>query len=105
MREFATGKLTAEDVRDFLNCNSVFDDTIWTHGEQELVFLEENLQTMADELNATLGRGTCRNEWAEFGKFRCSECWMQIDSISTNTVAPRPIKFCPNCGCEVVLYD
>ena len=55
-----------------------------------------------DAIAATLGRGTCRNEWAEFGKFRCSECWMQVGSISTNTTAPRPIKFCPNCGREVV---
>ena len=51
---------------------------------------------------ATLGRGTCENEWAQFGKFRCSECWLQVDSISTNTTAPIPIKHCPNCGAKVV---
>ena len=45
--------------------------------------------------------GTCRNEWAEFGKFRCSECGLQVDSISTGTTAPIPIAFCPRCGMKV----
>ena len=44
---------------------------------------------------------TCRNEWAEFGKFRCSECWTQVDAISTNTTRPTPIKYCPTCGAKV----
>lgn len=58
---------------------------------------------VADSLKfaATLGNGTCRNEWAEFGKFRCSECWTQVDSISTNTTQPMPIRYCPNCGRRV----
>jgi len=51
---------------------------------------------------ATLGSGTCENEWAQFGKFRCSECWTQVDAISTNTTAPIPIKYCPNCGAKVI---
>ena len=55
-------------------------------------------KAIADELNATLGRGTCRNEWERFGKFRCSNCWLQIDSISTNTTQPIDIEFCPKCG-------
>ena len=47
-------------------------------------------------------RGTCKNEWEKFGKFRCSVCWLQIDSMSTNTTQPMPVKFCPSCGAEVV---
>ena len=50
---------------------------------------------------AELGNGTCINEWAEFGKFRCSECWTQVDAISTNTTQPMPIRYCPNCGAKV----
>jgi DNA-directed RNA polymerase subunit RPC12/RpoP len=56
-----------------------------------------------ESLQATIemGSGTCKNEWAQFGKFRCSKCWLQVDSISTNTTAPTPIKYCPNCGRKV----
>lgn len=51
---------------------------------------------------AELGSGTCENVWAESGKFKCSECAMEVNAISTNTTAPRPIAFCPCCGREVV---
>lgn len=49
------GALTAEQVRGFLERHSMFDDATWTHGTQELVFVEDELQAMADELNAALG--------------------------------------------------
>ena len=58
-------------------------------------------QAITDELNAALECGECRNEWEEFGKFRCSECWLQIDAISTNTTQPMPIRYCPKCGAKV----
>ena len=70
----------------------------WKRMFEEL--LTERIGEERDEA-ATLGGGTCRNEWAESGKFRCSECWLQVDSISTNTTAPIPIKHCPNCGMRV----
>lgn len=54
-----------------------------------------------DAIAVTLGK-TCNNEWAEFGKFRCSECWTQVDAISTNTTQPMPIRYCPNCGRKIV---
>ena len=57
--------------------------------------------TPEQAIAATLGSGTCRNEWAELGKFRCSECWLQVDAISTNTTQPMPIRYCPNCGRRV----
>lgn len=61
------------------------------------------IESLRDRLQAAeLGSGTCENEWAQFGKLRCSECWLQVDSISTNTTAPIPIKHCPNCGAKVV---
>lgn len=57
-----SGTLTAEDVRSFLNRHSRFDDATWMHGSQELVFDEDDLQAMADELNSKFGRGTLTAE-------------------------------------------
>ena len=79
-----SGTLTANDV---LNA-------VYKHGAR--------WQAIADELNAELGSGTCENVWAESGKFKCSECAMEVIAISTNTTTPRPISFCPNCGREAV---
>ena len=45
--------------------------------------------------------GTCVNEWAKFGKFKCSKCGLQVDSMSTNMTAPIPIRHCPNCGRKI----
>ena len=64
---------------------------------EEVLFVRED-----GEVAHYLPEGTCVNEWAEFGKFRCSECGLQIDSISTNTIAPMPIRRCPNCGGRIV---
>jgi len=93
------GTLTAEDVRSFLNRNSVFDDTIWRHGRQELVFDEDDLQAMADELNATLGRGTCHDVWQDdpFANFKCSECNEELHYREKKRIA-----CCPFCKREVV---
>lgn len=57
--------------------------------------------TPEQAIAATLDSGTCRNDWAEFGKFKCSECGLQVDSISTGTTTPIPIAFCPRCGRKV----
>ena len=85
------GKLTAEQVRKAVNGHgNIMDNRFYC-----------DWQAIADELNATLGNGECRNEWAEFGKFRCSECRLEVDSISTNTTQPMPIRHCPNCGKHV----
>lgn len=54
---------------------------------------------------ATLGSGECENEWEQFGGFRCSKCWMQINAISTNETEPMPIRFCPSCGRKVTGDD
>ena len=69
-----------------------------------LAFYAREVDKVADLLKfaAALGNGTGRNEWAEFGKFRCSECWTQVDAISTNTTQPMPIRYCPNCGAKAV---
>lgn len=95
-----SGRLTAEQV-----CESA-------HGHYELRMVRDvdgldvpqvvfDWRAIADELNAKLGSGTCENDWAEFGKFKCSECGLQVDSISTGTTMPVPITFCPRCGKKV----
>lgn len=48
---------------------------------------------------------TYNNLWKEFDKFKCSECSMEIGSISTNTIMPLPIRRCPNCGARVSEVD
>lgn len=92
------GMLTAEQVR-----KAIFNGSSYASYDGAQYYANGiSMQAIADELNAELGSGTCENEWAQFGKFRCSKCWLQVDSISTNTTAPIPIKHCPNCGAKVV---
>ena len=92
------GTLTAEQVR-----KAIFNGSSYASYDGAQYYANGiSMQAIADELNAELGSGTCENEWAQFGKFRCSKCWLQVDSISTNTTAPIPIKHCPNCGAKVV---
>ena len=65
-------------------------------------YIEGFHHQMLHDAIAELGSGTCENVWAEFGKFKCSECAMEVNAISTNTTTPRPIVFCPNCGRKVM---
>ena len=64
---------------------------------EEVLFVREDGEVMH-----YLPEGTCENEWAEFGKFKCSKCGLQVDSMSTNTTVPMPIRHCPNCGGRIV---
>ena len=90
------GMLTADDVRDSIERHS---DASGGNGRD---FHNGAYVAIADELNATLGRGTCKNmdsdtdaEW-----FPCSECNTELrvhepfDAFS--------IHYCPNCGRRVV---
>ena len=90
------GTMTAEQVRGFLNRHSMFDDTAWLHGTQELVFSEDELQAMADELNAELGSGTCENTQDDTD-FMCSVCGKCVDNGRI-----LGFNYCPNCGRRVV---
>lgn len=49
--------------------------------------------TPEQAVEATLGRGTCRNKW-EIG-FLCSECGTAISGLNS-------INYCPNCGAMVL---
>lgn len=75
-----SGKLTAEQVRGFLERHSIFGDATWLHGTAELVFDENELQIMADELN---------------GIFGSDEEEVDVDKIYAEKIKPRLIKGTP----------
>lgn len=78
----------------------MFDDTTWLHGTAELVFDENELQIMADELNAMLGGATCEQVLIDCDdglmppfKAYCSACGIKWGFTP---------KFCPECGAKVI---
>lgn len=65
-------------------------------------------QAIADELNATLKRGTCKMEQmpeCQFDDITCSECGVALWAFSMDKAGEGVIatpNYCPYCGCEVV---
>ena len=55
--------------------------------------------TPEQAIEATLGRGTCRNTQSDFD-FMCSECGKCVDNGRV-----LGFNFCPNCGRRVVAGD
>lgn len=109
--------LTAEQMREFLERHSMFDDATWSHGTAELVFDEDELQVMADELNAMLGGLICEPKWmlqdeTQTQEFWCCECGNCGECFGVETRESFPLKvtidrvsvpnFCPNCGTRVL---
>ena len=47
-------------------------------------------------------RGDCKDDWAELGGFKCSECGHQAAILRNSNYSPNPYKYCPNCGRRVV---
>ena len=60
---------------------------------EEVLFVRED-----GEVSHYLPEETCVNEWDKFGKFKCSKCGLQVDSMSNNTTMPTSIKHCQKCG-------
>lgn len=95
------GKLTAEQVRQAVEKH--WHDLPTDYDMPEATALPEfsyNWHAIADELNATLGNGTCRRVLFEPTKtLVCSECGCgmpkQLDKYCY-------LHFCPNCGREVI---
>ena len=56
--------------------------------------------TPEQAIEATLGRGTCRNVITDGTGFKCSECQAHISAWML-TEFPR-FNYCPNCGRRVV---
>lgn len=104
-----SGNLTAEQVREAImsadRWRKPMGDTGMTN--THLIIRDDGWQAIADELNETVGAGTCHIEvhdnlaetegmgdvWLE-----CDECHWQMPLEPTT---PR-FKYCPNCRREVV---
>ena len=55
--------------------------------------------TPEQAIAATLGSGTCRNQWQWNSGFCCSECFYTVPFV--DKFANSPFAYCPNCGKEV----
>ena len=100
------GMLTAEQVREAIEENS------WKEAFMLFEFNESSWQAIADELNATLGAGTCHDKGGtdENGQqvFNCSECGCVLslydrdgsNNLCTGFVFDYP-RYCPSCGRKV----
>lgn len=82
---------------------NVYHNQAQPMGEDRL-FVEMQLATPEQAVEATLGRGTCYSDNNPpllyddpFRVFRCSECHHKV-----NLAQCEKPKFCPNCGKEVV---
>ena len=57
--------------------------------------------TPEQAIAATLGSGTCRNQWQWNSGFCCSECFYTVPFV--DKFANSPFTYCPNCRKEVKL--
>lgn len=90
--------LTADDVRDLIERHS---DATGGNGRD---FHNGAYVAIADELNATLGQGTCHEVMIDRFFRGCGECgymWEYMYSIGKRV---RP-NFCPNCGRRIEVTD
>jgi membrane protease subunit (stomatin/prohibitin family) len=105
--------LTAEQVREAImsadRWRKPMGDTGMTN--THLIIRDDGWQAIADELNATVGAGTCRNKgFVDDGGwyFVCSECGCEFEygdfacEFAEGHGLGSP-KFCPNCGAMVVV--
>ena len=84
------GKLTAEQVHEAMRKGSrymSFDGAIYYASGI-------SMQAIADELNATMGSGTCEDVGAA-AIFKCSMCGWQSNVFTFGEGMPC---FCPQCG-------
>lgn len=70
----------------------------WAYDNERLTMSVCHL-TPEQAVEATLGRGTCRNLSKYINVFECSCCWWTYDFITDPYLGPR---YCPNCGRRVV---
>jgi len=98
------GTLTAEQVRE-----AIFNGSSYASYDGAKYYADGiGMQSIADELNATLGSGTC--EWqlehsgTLYDKWRCSKCGYLFVESRTDQGIKEDFEpnFCPNCGVKVV---
>lgn len=96
--EAAHGTLTAEQVR-----KAIFVGGIWDEDNAMYYVNRTDMQTIADELNAMLGSGTCENIAPEYLDFLCSKCgFVHYHSDENDSGDENEWAFCPNCCAKVV---
>ena len=88
------GTLTAEQVQKVIYKHGINDGFVYS-------VLRGSFQAIADELNATLGSGTCENI-AQYPlvNFECSECGCTVeggDELGAD-IQHGEWNHCPNCG-------
>ncbi len=91
--------ITAEQVREAIEENS------WAETFMLREFNDSSWQAIADDLNATMGAGMCRNVSDPPEGFLCSECgwgdFAEPSHLLTGScyagLAKGP-RYCPNCG-------
>jgi hypothetical protein len=102
------GNLTAEQVREAImsadRWRKPMGDTGMTN--THLIIRDDGWQAIADELNATVGAGTCRDlaetpPYRDKTEFKCSECGYEYSAVGGFgcEYGDEPyFDFCPNCG-------
>ena len=55
--------------------------------------------TPEQAIAATLGSGTCRNQWQWNSGFCCSECFYTVPFV--DKFVSKAFRYCPNCGCKI----
>lgn len=90
------------------------DETVWTASNNAHVwacddlidgYLEVHMRPITPEqaVEATLGRGTCRNTAPSYLDFLCSECgFVHYHSDANDSGDGNEWRYCPNCGRKVV---
>lgn len=63
------------------------DDSDWTWHDVAVKMADDFEQAIA----ATLGSGTCRNQWQWDSGFCCSECFYTVPFVD------KEFRYCPNC--------
>ena len=79
------------------------------NGEEGLV-LFDHFMTTAQAIDATLGRGTCRDiaetpDYRDKTEFKCSECGYEYSAVGgfgCDYGDEPDFRYCPNCGRRVV---
>lgn len=81
---------------------NVFHNQAQPMGEDRL-FVELQLATPEQAIEATLGRGECRNVAPSYLDFLCSECgFVHYHSDTNDTGDGNEWNYCPHCGAKVV---
>ena len=89
------------------------DEVVAMENGKEGLVLFDHFMTPAQAIDATLGRGTCRDlaetpDYRYKTQFECSECGYEYSSVGgfgCDYGDEPDFRYCPNCGKAVVECD